>query len=118
MNQRATRRAVLITPPTPCQTLERDGNASVRQASFSRRSRAGTENRSPWPRARVAAAVDDERTVHEHVRHACRVRLGLLERVGLTDGRRIEDRHVGHEAFAKLSAIAQPEDLSWQRGHL
>ena len=50
----------------------------------------------PGPRTRELAAIDDRHTMHDHVRNAFRIVMGILERPDITNFRWVEHGNVRH----------------------
>ena len=67
-------------------------------------------------RARVLAVAQHLHAIDEHVAHAGRVLVRLLERGVILDRRRIEDHDVRQHALGEPPAVLDAEVLGGQRG--
>ncbi len=64
------------------------------------------------PRAGMPALVYDDHSVDQDVRDSLRVRLGVLEGVGIVHLNRVKQNNVGSKTLTQLSAVPQSQDLS------
>src|ERR1039458_6357729 len=69
-------------------------------------------------RARMAAIVDDECPVDDHVVDPFRIAARIVDRGQASDPDRVEYDHVGEEPIAQAAAIRDPESGGRRRGHL
>src|SRR5687768_9388777 len=109
-----------------CTEIGRSGNASTasscsltkaRLIAFSSMHPVAAPENSPGGTRVEPPAIDDQAAVHDDVRNAAGIAVGLLERGFIAHGLGIEQRQIGEIALTDQPALAQMELGGGLPGH-